>query len=267
MAWRSPWEEICRLRPGQRIHEELQALHQSLGPVAPAPARRRPAWPNSSRPSCAMSRVRVHSRGPARTSSRRASPPAPPGLALPCSGGPKHLIEPVTINPSESLLDLPVGSGLAKPDVRPDVRRVHAAKPDPEPALLDEGDLQSELLPRVEKDADGKVRVSDSLGIAADAPGKLSKWILYILHHQPPDLGQKVTSLRLRRPGLEPTDMPESDVGMDIFPARDRETGHLSQPGKLLGATAPSDEVEVISSGTPCRTLRAASRRLPSTTM
>ena len=115
--------------------------------------------------------------------------------------------------------------------------------------LLDVGDVQTELLPCVEQDADCEVRVPDPLGVASHPPAKLSKRIIEALVHEPVDLGQQVPGLRLRWPCLQPADVSEADICVDLVAIRYDKAWNLDERLELRTRWIDTEEAGIVSFG------------------
>ena len=113
--------------------------------------------------------------------------------------------------------------------------------------VLDVGDIQTKLLPRVEEDADREIRVPDALGVASNPPAKLPKGIRKALVYEPVDLGKEIASLRLRRPRLQPADVPESEISVDLIAILNKDTWNLTELLKAFSRQLDAGEADIVS--------------------
>ena len=73
--------------------------------------------------------------------------------------------------------------------------------------------------------------------------------------YEPADLGQKVASLRLGRPRLQPPDVSESDICVDLVAVRYEEARNLSEILELRSRRVDVDESDIVGLWRPMQDL------------
>ena len=77
------------------------------------------------------------------------------------------------------------------------------------------------------------------------------------------DLGQKVASLRLGRPRLQPTDVSESDICVDLVAVRYEEAGNLAEMIELRSRRVDVDETGIVGLWRPMQNLERRETSIP----
>ena len=116
-------------------------------------------------------------------------------------------------------------------DVAAKLRGVHRTIQDTEPVTLDESDIDSKLLARVDQDFYRDIRIADTLSITSyEAPNYPERILVGPLLVGASYLAKQVSRLGLGAPCLDPADMAKPEEAMYKFLTLDDVARHVVQP-------------------------------------